>query len=171
MFERNICTQAAFAVGCGQIDTAEVGYLFVIVADVSVYVVVFLVAGQIYATKFPIAEWVAFIFEFIDFQVTAHHHVGAGFDIVRFCSNPSFHIRHIRQDTAELFQVDSGELDCHVLTGNGIFAIGIEAEARTCIVVQMEIGMDASAVCQEDIIIPVDRERTVNQCRMFGEKT
>ena len=162
MFECNICTQVAFAVGCGQIDTAEVSYLFVVVTNISVYVVVFFITGQVYTAKLPIAERGAFIFEFIDFQVTAYHHVRTGFDIVRFCSNPSFHIRHIRQNTTEFFQVDSGELNCHVLTGNAVFPIGIEAETRTFIIVQMEIGMDASAVCQENVIVFVYCKRTIN---------
>ena len=107
MFEGYIRAQASRSFLRGQIDTSQMSYLLTIMAYIGIQMMILCLTGQIHTTQFPISQRTAFIFEFIYTQITAHHHIRTGIYIMRFCSDPSFHIRHIGKDTPEFFQIDA----------------------------------------------------------------
>ena len=142
----------------------------VVMQKESVHMMLVFTHRQIGTAHRPITHRILFINKIIKAHVGTNHHLSFRIDIMHRSSQPTFHIGQIRQDALELLEADARKFHRHFLIGNGIFAVGIEMDACALVIVQTDISIDASSVCQVNIIPRIQLERTIHQNWIFREK-
>ena len=135
MFQSQITGNVFPSPFIGLIDSIHCHNFLTIMYQVSVHMMTATIARQIYTVHFPIAQRIVLVYEFIQMHIGTQHHLSFGIHIVSRASQPSVHIGQIRKHTLELLEVDARKFHGHFLVGYGIFAVGVEMETGTLLIV------------------------------------
>ena len=135
MMQFQITRNVFIAHGFCLINTVQVNDFLIVMLNEAIHMMFVILTRQINTTYRPIAQRTFLVFEIVHIHIGTKHHLSFRIHIMQRSTQPSVHIRHIRNNTLELLQTDARKFHGHFLIGYGVFAVGVEMNARALVIV------------------------------------
>ena len=121
--------------------------------------------GQVDCAQRPVAHRLFAVCQIVDACFNCNLVALVRLHIVRFQVDDSCDVGHIGNDSSELGNVQPVNSQCKILCGK---AVGrrIQAEAGVVFVVYGQICHDPSVISEKNIVVFVNEEFAVDQCRV-----